>query len=90
MNRLLSLFESFIILKTEMDNIDLNFICIDDMEKIIEVASELDIYLDCVAYDKIEYNTQQEELTKIYYDWYEDINTMYLDVKDVLLKNLLN
>lgn len=88
MNRLLSLFESLIILRTDMDNIDLNFICIDDMEKIIEVADELDIDLNCIGYDKIEYNTQQKELTEIYYDWYEDINTMYLDIKNELLKCL--
>lgn len=71
-----------------MDNIDLNFICIDDMEKIIEVADELDIDLNCIEYDKIEYNTQLEELIEIYYDWYEDINTMYLDIKNELLKCL--
>lgn len=88
MNRLLSLFESLIILKTDMDNIDLNFICINDMEKIIEIADELDIDLNCIEYDKIEYNTQQKELIEIYYDWYEDINTMYLDIKNELLKCL--
>lgn len=88
MNRLLSLFESLIILKTNMDNIDLNFICIDDMEKIIEVGDELDIDLNCIEYDKIEYNTQLEELIEIYYDWYEDINTMYLDIRNELLKCL--
>lgn len=88
MNRLLSLFESLIILKTDMDNIDLNFICINDMEKIIEIADELDVDLNCIEYDKIEYNTQQKELIEIYYDWYEDINTMYLDIKNELLKCL--
>lgn len=88
MNRLLSLFESLIILRTDMDNIDLNFICINDMEKIIEVADELDIDLNCIEYDKIEYNTQQKELIEIYYNWYEDINTMYLDIKNELLKCL--
>lgn len=88
MNRLLSLFESLIILKTDMDNIDLNFICINDMEKIIENADELDVDLNCIEYDKIEYNTQQKELIEIYYDWYEDINTMYLDIKNELLKCL--
>ena len=88
MNRLLSLFESLIILKTDMDNIDLNFICINDMEKIIEIADELDIDLNCIEYDKIEYNTQLEELIEIYYDWYEDINTMYLDIRNELLKCL--
>lgn len=66
MNRLLSLFESLIILRTDMNNIDLN----------------------CIEYDKIEYNTQLEELIEIYYDWYEDINTMYLDIKNELLKCL--
>lgn len=88
MNRLLNLFESIIILRTNMDNIDLNFICIDDLEKIIDVATELDIDLNCLEYDKIEYNTQQEQLTEVYYDWYEDINTMYLDIKNELLKCL--
>lgn len=86
MNRLLNLFESIIILRTNMDNIDLNFICIDDLEKIIDVATELDIDLNCLEYDKIEYNTQQEQLTEVYYDWYEDINTMYLNVKNSLLR----
>lgn len=86
MNRLLNLFESIIILRTDMDNINLNFICIDDLEKIIDVATELDIDLNCLEYDKIEYNTQQEQLTEVYYDWYEDINTMYLDVKNSLLR----
>lgn len=86
MNRLLNLFESIIIIRTDMDNINLNFICIDDLEKIVDVATELDIDLNCLEYDKIEYNTQQEQLTKVYYDWYEDINTMYLDIKNSLLR----
>ena len=86
MNKLLNLFESIIILKTDMDNINLNFICVNDLEKIVDVATELDIDLNCLEYDKIEYNTQQEQLTEVYYDWYEDINTMYLDVKNSLLR----
>ena len=86
MNKLLNLFESIIILRTDMDNINLNFICINDLEKIVDVATELDIDLNYLEYDKIEYNTQQEQLTEVYYDWYEDINTMYLDVKNSLLR----
>ena len=43
----------------------------------------IDNHLD---YDKIEYNSQYDLIEQVYFEWFEDINTMYLDVKNGLLK----
>lgn len=86
MYELIDKFENIITLKTIMDNIDLNFIGTQDLDNIIEIADELDIPLNVIDYDKIEYNSQYQDIYDVYIDWFDDVNTMYLDVKNGLLK----
>lgn len=83
---LLCKFENLIVLKTIMDNIDLNFIGTQDLDNIIEIADELSIPLNCIDYDNIDYNDQYQDICDVYMDWFDDVNTMYLDVKNGLLK----
>lgn len=86
MHELLCKFENIVILKTIMDNIDLNFICLDDLDKIANIADELDIDLNCIDYDNIEYNSQYQDICDTFTDWFEDVNTMYLDLREKLLQ----
>ena len=83
---LLCKFENLVVLKTIMDNIDLNFIGTQDLDNIIKIADELDIPLNCIDYDNIDYNDQYQDICDVYMDWFDDVNTMYLDVKNGLLK----
>lgn len=86
MYNLLCQFENLVVLKTIMDNIDLNFIGTQDLDNIIEIADELDIPLNYIDYDNIDYNDQYQDICDVYMDWFDDVNTMYLDVKNGLLK----
>lgn len=86
MMNLLCKFEDLVILKTIMESIDLNFIDTVDLNKILDVAIELNIDLNCIDFDKIEYDSQYDLIESVYYEWFEDVNTMYLDVKNGLLK----
>lgn len=86
MHELLCKFENIVTLKTIMDNIDLNFICLNDLDKIANIANELDIDLNCIDYDNIEYNSQYQDICDTFTDWFEDINTMYLDLREKLLQ----
>ena len=45
-----------------------------------------DIDLNYIDYDKIMYESDYDLMVQVFEDWAEDINTMYLDVKDKLLK----
>lgn len=83
---LLCKFENLVILKTIMDNVDLNFIDTVDLDKIANVANELEIDLNFLDYDKIEYDNQYDLIEQVYYDWFEDVDTMYEDIKNGLLK----
>ena len=83
---LLCKFEDLVVLKTIMDNIDLNFIGTEDLDNIIEIAEELNISLNCIDYDNIDYNDQYQDICDVYTDWFDDVNNMYLDVKNDLLK----
>lgn len=86
MNDLLCKFENLVVLKTIMDNIDLNFIGTNDLDNIAIIANDLDIDLNFIDYDHIEYNDQYQDICDVYMDWFDDVNTMYLDVKNSLLK----
>lgn len=86
MYNLLCQFENLVVLKTIMDNIDLNFIGTQDLDNIIEIADKLDIPLNCIDYDNIDYNDQYQDICDVYMDWFDDVNAMYLDVKNGLLK----
>lgn len=82
---LLCKFEDIIVMKTIMDNIDLNFIGVGDLEEIAGYAEELGIGIDCVNLEDI-YNSEYDLITDIYYTWYENVNDKYLDIKNGLLK----
>ena len=86
MYELLKQFENLVVLKTMMDMIECNFIDTVNLQQIADVADELDIHLDYqIDFDNInasEYN----ELYDIYIKWFDDINNMYLNVKNGLLK----
>lgn len=83
---LLEKFENLVILKTMMDLVDLNFIDTVKLSQIANTANELDIDLDFTFYDQIEYEDDYDLMIQTFEDWFEDINTMYLDVKNGLLK----
>lgn len=82
---LLCKFESVIVLKTLMENIDLNFIGIGDLEEIALYAEELDIELEYIDLDDY-YNSDYNNIIDIYNKWFESINSLYLNTKNGLLK----
>lgn len=82
---LLCKFENIVVLKTIMDSIDLNFIGTEDLEKIADDAENLGIDLNCIDLDNI-YNSEYDLIEDIYREWFDDVNTMYLDIKEELLK----
>lgn len=86
MYNLLEKFENLVVLKTMMDLVDLNFIDTVEISQIADTANELDIDLDFTLYDKIEYESDYDLMVDTFEDWFEDVNTMYLDVKNGLLK----
>ena len=83
---LLEKFENLVVLKTMMDLVDLNFIDTVKLSQIANTANELDIDLDFTFYDQIEYEDDYDLMIETFEDWFEDVNTMYLDVKNGLLK----
>lgn len=88
MHDLLCKFENIVILKTIMESVDHNFIDTVDLSKIADVANELEIDLNFLDYDRIERDNQFDLIEQVYYDWFEDVNTVYLDIKNGLLKQL--
>lgn len=83
---LLCKFENLVILKTMMDMIDCNFLDTVNLQQIADVADELNVHLDYqVDFDDI-YDSEYDKLYDIYIKWFDDINNMYLDVKNGLLK----
>lgn len=86
MYNLLEKFENLVVLKTMMDLVDLNFIDTVRISQIADTANELDIDLDFTLYDQIKYDDDYDLMIETFEDWFEDVNTMYLDVKNGLLK----
>lgn len=86
MYNLLEKFENLVVLKTMMDLVDLNFIDTIKISQIANTANELDIDLDFTLYDQIEYENDYDLMVDTFEDWFEDVNIMYLDVKNGLLK----
>lgn len=82
---LLCKFENIVVLKTIMDSIDLNFIGTEDLERIADDAENLGIDLNCIDLDNI-YDSEYDLIEDIYTEWFDDVNTMYLDIKEELLK----
>ena len=86
MYELLRQFEDLVVLKTMMDMIDCNFIDTVNLQQIADVADELDVHLDYqIDFDNIN-DSEYDELYDIYIKWFDDINNMYLNVKNGLLK----
>lgn len=83
---LLEKFENLVVLKTIMEGVDLNFIGTNELEHIACIANELDVDLNVLDFEKIQYNGQHQEICDVFDDWFKDVNTMYLDVKNGLLK----
>lgn len=86
MEDLLYKLESLVILQTMIDLVDLNFIDTVKLNQIADTADELDIDLNYIDYDKIMYESDYDLMVDVFEDWAEDINSMYLDVRDELLK----
>lgn len=83
---LLYKFENLVVLKTMMDLVDPNFIDSVKLGQIADTANELDIDLNHLNYDKILYEDDYDLMIDVFEEWFEDINTMYLDIKNGLLK----
>lgn len=83
---LLEKFENIIILRTVMNEIDLNFIGLNDLEHIARVADACHIDLDVTNFETIEYNDQYQDICDVFDDWYDDVDYMYHDIKNGLLR----
>ena len=83
---LLGDFERIVTIKALITDIDLNYLCKANLDKIIEIATDLEIPLNCLDYDKIEYDSQYDLIEQVYYEWFDDIYEMYLDIKNGLLE----
>lgn len=79
MYNMLCKLEDLIVLKTIMEFVDLDSISITDLEEIAMYAEELDIDLG-------DYHSDDKLIHEIYFEWFENVNTMYLNVKNGLLK----
>lgn len=79
MYNMLCQLENLIVLKTIMEFVDLDSISISDLEEIAMYAEEFDI-------DLSDYHSDNKLIHEIYFEWFENVNTMYLNVKNGLLK----
>ena len=84
---LLCEFESLIVLRTIMNNVDMNFIGIGDLEEIDGYAKELGIDIKYVDLESM-YNWEIDSILDVYDEWYNNINDRYLEVKSNLFKTL--
>ena len=85
---LLRKFEDIIIVRTIIFDVNLNFLCLDDLTKISDIAYECKIDLNHIDLLEGMYNSQYDKIRDIYDEWREDIVYMYNDVKDDLLEKL--
>lgn len=79
MYNMLCQLEDLIILKTIMEFVDLDSISISDLEEIAMYAEEFNIDLG-------DYHSDSKLIHEIYFEWFENVNTMYLNVKNGLLR----
>lgn len=89
MEELVKEFECIVVIKTIMEGVDYNFILIKDLDKIINLADELKIDLDCRKYINICDDCTSEDLIEVCNDWYDEICTMHDQVFDKLVKSSL-
>ena len=87
MCELLYKFESIMVLQTIIDHVDLNFLDKSDLENIEEIAYDLDIELTEFNIEGL-YNSQYEAIEHIYNTWQNDVNEIYHEVRNGLLKIL--
>lgn len=99
MNKLLVEFEDIVILKTIVGDINLNFLCKEDLEHIEDIAYELDIELplniidpedDEIIITSLEdfYDSQYEIVKEIFECWNNLINDKYLNIRKRILNKL--
>lgn len=81
---LLCEFESLIVLRTLMDNVDMNFIGIGDLEEIDGYAKELGIDTKYVDLESM-YDKETGRVFDVFNEWYDNINDRYLEVKEQLI-----
>ena len=81
---LLCEFESLIVLRTLMDNVDMNFIGIGDLEEIDGYAKELGINTKYVDLESM-YDKETDRVFDVYNKWYDNINDRYLEEKEQLI-----
>ena len=87
MEELLDEFERIVILKTLIFDVDLNFIGENDLNKIISEANTMEVDLNCIKYDELDYFTY-DELIEIYEEWRDDVIFMFDDIRNQLLNKL--
>ena len=75
MLELLSHFENIIVIRTLLDNMNLNYIPEEDMQDVLDIANECGI-------DFGNHTLNDSDLIKVYQDWLEIINNEYLITRD--------
>ena len=99
MNKLLIEFEGIVILRTIVRDVNLNFLCKEDLEHIEDVAYELGIELplniidpedDEIIITSLEdfYDSQYEMVKKVFECWNNLINDKYLNIRKRILYKL--
>lgn len=86
---ILEKFENLVVLKTIMDFKDLNYLDTVDLQQVADCAEELDIDLNAIDMDNIK-DSEYDRIYDIFMEWFEDVNYMYNDVKEELLKEVFN
>lgn len=84
---LVNKFERIVILKTLIFDIDLNFLDKSDLDKIAEYAYDMEVDLNHLLYDKLDYPTY-DELREVFEEWKNDIVFMADDIRDELEKKI--
>ena len=82
---LLRKFEDIIIVRTIIFDVNLNFLCLDDLNKIADIADECKIDLNHIDLLEDMYNSEYDKIRDIYDEWREDVVYMYNDIKNELL-----
>ena len=85
MEQLINEFETIIILKTIVFDVNLNFLDLDDLNKIQYAAYDMDIDITDYNLDDV-YNSDYDKIESIYNIWREEVYEEYLRCKNGLLK----
>lgn len=89
MNLLLKEFELVVTLKSEIFRVNLNFLDINNLEQIQELAIDLEIdnYLTYYDLESI-YNSEYDKIENIYNQWCEDIIKIFKKLEKELTEKL--